>query len=412
MSDSMIIFQNNLTYKLPVPSSVTVNRTKKRSYFQNRTYTAQQTMVATLNTGSDFVDTKNSNLVIKLRAINKNSDLFQEGLGVGSAMNLVENVRINHRSGTQFSNIQKLNNWRVLQDRSCETSTWFNTIGKVMGYDNSPDRFTSASAVHTFVIPLCHVAPFFAGHGGVLLPPQMAAALRIELDTSPAGSIFQTTGTFPNVIDDYAIDDCYFDLECVTLMDSASASINTNAQKESLEYLYTDVFTSRSATPSNSTSINVDVNKSVSYCEKVQAFIQPNAAIGNNVSDGFRNPYQPASWWIALGSNYYPSNQRVEDLEVAYMNHLTAYQKMKGKCGDRGQVDMTLDDFSTRYGTYTACLELSDSLALSAQPVTSSRTLRLEAHLDAPLAVDSTVIVYMNYLSSARSTLTSSRVDV
>ena len=77
-SDQMILFNNNLTYELPVPSSVVVNKTKKRNYFQNRSYSGNQTMVCTLNTGADFVDLSNSNLIVKI--INLLASHFLVGL--------------------------------------------------------------------------------------------------------------------------------------------------------------------------------------------------------------------------------------------------------------------------------------------------------------------------------------------
>ena len=85
---------------------------------------------------------------------------------------------------------------------------------------------------------------------------------------------------------------------------------------------------------------------------------------------------------------------------------------MRGKCGERGETDLTLADFQSKYGVYATSLELDSSIALSGMPVTSSRTLRLEVSLDAGLLGDSTTLVFMTYLSSVRSTLTSSRVDI
>ena len=195
-------------------------------------------------------------------------------------------------------------------------------------------------------------------------------------------------------------------------MDSAQASINTNAQKKSLEYLYKDIFTSRNSSPSNSSAINVDINKSVSYADKVWSVIQTNLTQNDITTDSYITPYKAGNWWIQLGSLQYPSNQKVADVKSAYLNNLSAWNKLKGKCGERGMTEMTLAKYSTEYGAYVASLELDTSLALSGMPVTSSRTLRFELTLDVPLVSDSTTIVFMTYLSSARSTLTSSKVDI
>ncbi len=412
-SDQMILFNNNLTYELPVPSSVVVNKTKKRNYFQNRAYSSGQTMVATLNTGADFIDLANSNLVVKVKVSSTNVNAFACNFGTGSMMNMVENIRIFHRSGTQYTNTQKMNAFRVVEDRNCESENWFSTIGTAMGYDLAAGAIDSTTPEQTFIIPLKKVHPFFDPEGGVMLPAAMSSGCRVEIDLASLGNIF-LYNALPNTDapTDYEITDIYFDLESVSLMDSAQASINTNAQKKSLEYLYKDVFTSRNSSPSNSSAINVDINKSVSYAEKVWSVIQTNGNQNNILADGYSNEYKAGNWWFQLGSLQYPSNQKVEDLKVAYLNNLSAWNKLKGKCGERGETEMTLAKFSANYGAYVASLELDTSLALSGMPVTSSRTLRFELTLDAPLANDSTTLVFMTYLSSARSTLTSSKVDI
>jgi hypothetical protein len=370
-------------------------------------------MVATLNTGADFIDLANSNLVVKVKVSSTNVNAFACNFGSGSMMNMVENIRIFHRSGTQYTNTQKMNCFRVVEDRNCESENWFSTIGTSMGYDLAAGAIDSTTPEQTFIIPLKKVHPFFDPEGGVMLPSAMASGCRVEIDLASLGNIF-LYNALPNTDapTDYEITDIYFDLESVSLMDSAQASINTNAQKKSLEYLYKDVFTSRNSSPSNSSAVNVDINKSVSYAEKVWSVIQTNGNQNNILSDGYSNEYKAGNWWFQLGSLQYPSNQKVEDLKVAYLNNLSAWNKLKGKCGERGETEMTLAKFTTNYGAYVASLELDTSLALSGMPVTSSRTLRFELTLDTPLVNDSTTIVFMTYLSSARSTLTSSKVDI
>tara|TARA_R110001632_G_scaffold45249_1_gene114969 strand:- start:4849 stop:6093 length:1245 start_codon:yes stop_codon:yes gene_type:complete len=412
-TDEAVLFNNNLTYTLPVPSSVTVNKTKKRSYFQNRTYGSGQTMVCTLNSGSSFIDLKNSNLIVKIKVTSTNVNAFDVTFGEGSAMNMVENIRINTRSGTQLTNTQKMNAFRVLEDVNCESENWFNTVGEIMGYKQSATAISSTKPEFLAVIPLKKLHPFFDPEGGVMGPPQLFSSCRIEIDLATLGNIFRDSGIAnTDVPTDYSIEDIYFDLECVELMDSAQSAINTTAQKKSLEFLYRDIFTSRSSNPSNSSAINVDVNKSVSYAEKVMAVIQTNGNQNNISADSYVTPYLAGNWWVQLGSNQYPSNQKIADEKSAYVNNLSCYRKLSGKCGQRGETELTLSKYSTNYGTYAASLELDTSLALSGMPVTSSRTLRFELALDSPLAFDSTCLVFMTFLSSVRATLTSARVDI
>ena len=116
-TDSSILFANNLSFKLPTPSSVVVNRVLKRQYFQNRSYSSEQTMTCQFNTGVDFIDLKNSALVIKVKVTGNGTDNFSCGFGEGSACNLLRNIRLYHRSGTCYSNTQKINLWRKIYDK-------------------------------------------------------------------------------------------------------------------------------------------------------------------------------------------------------------------------------------------------------------------------------------------------------
>ena len=413
-SDEMVLFNNGLNYTLPVPSSVAVNKTKKRSYFQNRSYQSGQTMVATLNTGSSFIDLANSNLVVKMKVSSTNAGVFSVGLGAGSAMNVVENIRIYHRSGTQYTNTQKMNVYRAHDDHVCESENWFKTIGAVMGYNNAENLFTTTNPEHTFVIPLKKLHPFFSPEGGddVMGPPQMYASLRVELDQADFKQIFVAGSANVENPTDFEITDIYFDLDCVDLMDSAQASINTNAQKKALEYLYTDIFTSRTASPNAPSVVNVDINKSVSYASKVVASLNDNTNQNSLTHDAFIARYKNGSWWYSLGNNQYPSNQKIDNRYVAYRQLLSTYGKSNGKCGERGETYCSLTEFDLIDGLYAASLELNTALALSGMPVTSSRTLRFELTLDTPATAEFTTIIFMTYLASARSTLTSSRVDI
>lgn len=411
----MILFQNGLDYSLPVPTSVVTNKTKKRSYFQNRSYSSQQTMVCTWSSASDYIDTANSSLVVKIKVKTTNVNPPACSFGRGSAMNIVENLRIMHRSGTQLCNVQKMNAYRAIEDRMCESENWFKSIGAQMGYDLVDGYFGDVGFdEHLFVIPLKKLHPFFDG-SAALLPSALAGALRVEIDLATLGNIFKV-GNIANTDapTDYEITEVYFDLESVSLMDSAQASVNSKAQKESLEYLYTDIFTSRNSTPSTTSAVNIDINKSVSYCVKAFSALQDNSkqnslTIGD---DSYVTPYQAGNWWYQLGSQQYPSNQKIDDTRLSYNGALCTWDKFKGKCGERGETAITYGDYRSYTGVYSMTAELDTSLALSGQPVTSSRTLRFELNLNTPVTSDTTTLVFMTYLSSARSTLTSCKVDI
>ena len=413
-SDDAILFSNNLTYKLPVPTSVVSNRVRKRNYFQNRSYSSGQTAVCTLNTGADFIDLNNSSLVVKIKVTSTNVNPFDCQFASGSALNVFENMRAYHRSGTQLTNTQKLNMWRVKEDHNVKNENWFLTIGKSIGYLGTQGQITSTDSVFTAVIPLKCLHPLFSPENDVMMPAALASGCRIELDLeSNIGQVVKDNGVInTDPPTGYEIEDIYFDLMNVSLMDSAQASLNSQAQAKSLEFLYKDIFVSRSSTPSNSSTINIDVNKAVSYADRVYGLITPNSFANDINNDSFDTPYVAGSWWFSLGSSQFPSNQKIDSSKLAYNSNLLAFDKLKSRVGYGGETNVTLDEFTGNHGLYAVSLERDTALQLSQMPVTSSRTLRFELVLDNPLASDSTTMIFMTYLTSCRVTLTSCRVDI
>ena len=407
-SDSSILFANNLDYAAPIPSSVTINRVLKRQMFQNRLYSSQQTMTCVLNTGVDMVDTTNSSLVLKVKVT---GGAYSCGFGTGSACNLIQNIRIFHRSGTQYTNTQRMNLYRKFDDRYTKSSNWFSTIGVLMGYDSGTVITNQITGQDTFtaIIPLNLLHPFFEPEGSKFLPSVMASGLRIEIDLSPLANAFLNGTEFEGAPTDYTIEDIYINTMSVTLMDSAQASLNTTASKQSLEYVYRDIFTSQNSQPSDSTTVNIDINRSVGFCEKAIAMVQLASSINNIETDSFSTNYYPSSWWYTLGSNQYP-NQKISDSKSAYSTALITYDKFKA--GNMSPTDVTFDTFEEGDGIYAVNLERDTALALSASPVNSSRALRFENTLDATIGAASIVTIFMSYLASARSSLLSSKVDI
>jgi hypothetical protein len=383
----------------------------KRQQFQSRNYAESDTMTCQWNTGTDFVDNKNSALILKVKFKGNGEGPFACGFGQGSVLNLIRNLRIYHRSGTCYTNTQKINVWRKTYDKYTHSQNWFSTVGKLMGYDSQETIGTVVEGqdFQTFVIPLCNLHPFFDPEGGVMLPANMASGLRIELDLEKTLTAIKNAVPAPlGTPVSYSIEDCYFQTMNVSLMDSAQASLNTVAQKSSLEYIYKDLFTSSNSLSSNTNQVNVDVNKSVSFADHVLAIIQPSSSLADINIDSFNTPFLDGSWDFTLGSLHFP-NVKCDDLKLAYHNALLTYDKLKHI--DRESA-VTLMNFTNNEGIYSCSLERDTALALSQSPVNASRSMRFEIELDTPVASPHLVTVYLTFLTSARSTLLSSKVDI
>lgn len=413
MSEESILFANNLSYKLPIPSSVTVDRVLKRQYFQNTSYSEGQTMVCTLNTGTDYVDTKNSSLVMKVKVnAGTGGGTFYTSFGRGSGLNLLRNMRIYHRTGVCYSNAQRINLYNKIHQRYNESSNWFSTVGRLMGYEQSATEISNIIAGGdeiTIVIPLDKLHPFFDPSGGCLLPNVMASGLRCEFDLSTLAEAFVVDPSTVENPSSYSIKQVYFETMNVSLQDSAQASLNTVASKMALEYVYKDLFTSQNTSPSLTNAVNIDINKAVSYADNVVTAIQDTDSLNDILVDAYNLDYRGAQWWYQLGSNYYPASVKVDDNRVSYKNALLTFDKLKHT--DRESI-VKIQDFNTQDGIYAVSLERDTALALSQSPINSSRSLRFEVQFDTPPADAITTTVFLTYLTSARATLTSARVDI
>ena len=412
-----VLFANNLTYTLPSASSIATNRVMKRNYFQNRNYQNDTTMICQFNTGTDFIDPINSSLNLKVKVkMNAVGNKLAAGFGVGSIQNLIKNIRIYHRSGTTYTNTIKQNLFSVKRDYYTKSNNWFASIGQpLMGYKDAtvfyydPDGSVDNMLTRDFSIPLNLLHGFFNPLGEPLIPSVMASGLRIEIDLENArGTFLNQTGTNFGYIESYEITDCYFNLMSTSLMDSATAAVNANAAKNSLEYLYLDLFTSTNSQSANSSTINIDVNKSVALLNEAVGVIQTQDQINSYNVDQFATQYFSGAWWYQLGSQQYPNQKNDTDI-LAYHQSLITFDKMKNEDKEPA---VNLTDFKYLQGIYANSFERNSALALSQVPCNASRSLRWEFTYDDVPTVSTLATIFLEYVTSSRSTLLNSRVDI
>jgi hypothetical protein len=415
---NQVLFANNLTYTLPSSSSIATNRVMKRNYFQNRNYQNDTTMICQYNTGTDFIDPINStlNLRVKVTPGGNPGDKLAANFGVGSVQNLIKNIRIYHRSGTTYTNTIKQNLFSVKRDRYNKSANWFSSIGSaLMGYDEAvifnrdPDSPDVPVLEKDFQIPLNLLHGFFNPLGEPLMPAVMASGLRVEIDLESArGAFVNATGLNFTTIISYEITDCYFNLMSTSLMDSAVAAVNANAAKNSLEYLYLDLFTSTNSQSANNSAVNIDVNKSVALLNEALTVVQTQAQLNNYTIDQFATAYVPGQWWYQLGSMQFP-NVKIDTPLLAYHQALITFDKMKT---DDKEADTNFGTFLASDGIYANSFERNSALSLSQVPCNASRSLRFELNYDEAPTVATIVTTYLEYVTSSRSTLLNSRIDI
>jgi hypothetical protein len=161
------------------------------------------------------------------------------GFGLGSVQNLFNSIRINHKSGTQISNVQNLDKWVKAKAYLEKDDFWFDTYGYIQGFREINNQYIWDSAgdeTRDFKLKLTELHPFFKGTGS-LFPPEVINDLRIELDLNPKYRAFSSVNGF----EDYEITGCNTQLALVLVQDEASDIISDEANSKGLEWTYNDV---------------------------------------------------------------------------------------------------------------------------------------------------------------------------
>ena len=416
MGDQQVLYANNLSYKLPEPMSVLNERLLKRNYFLQRSYQTTQTASCHVQTGSNFIDAKNSALVIRVKAKGNVGETWAATFGEnGSILNILDEMRITSRNGTVLTQTRRLNLFNAIRHHYEKNKEWLETIGTLMGYQRLGSDFTNlveGSDEYEFHLPLPMLHPFWdSENGSQLIPSQLLSGARIDFNFAPASQVFTSdnlAGT-DGVITDYEVTDIYFNFMSCDLMDSAVSSISSTASKSSLEYLFRDCFVSENGLGSNNSVINVDSGKSVSFGQEAISVVIPQSQYNDPLADSFKIPYVSARWNYLLGSTRYPQ-QKVDSQGLSYFKSLQTFDKLSGN--KMYLPSLSRQDYLTKLGIYGTSLERDTSLALSHSQINASRRLIFEAELDQAPTEPMIVSVFLTHLVNCRSSLLNTRIDL
>ena len=422
-SDQMLI--NNLDYTLPSPETVATQRNDMRNYFDQRNYSAGQTMRAVFQTGSRFVDVLNSQLVFDLNATNVAGATVT--WGKGSALNLIKNVRVYHKNGTELVNIQNHNLSQMIEDKNSKSRQWFDTVGYPMGYDVSTSNnaglgFQSnitATAIQRdpvlggkaqFIIPLSCIAPIFNPVQKQLMPGNaLAMGLILEIDLATSKEAVVRTGGASDT--ELSISDIYLNLSTTVLSDMAIGTLNDVASKNLIEYVYVDTYTSRISQPAGNGTISTSVNKAVSFADHIVACELPAANTNSQTADSFKlsGGDLPSQYQYQLGSIQLPSQVFTDTLSASYIQMLKTYNKFRD---DAEAPALSYLNFDINCLTKTCSFSKDQLLSLSQLPINSSRSLRYEQKYIAPPPAPQSVFVFLHYIKSIRCSLSDATVNM
>jgi hypothetical protein len=401
-SGSSDLLVNNLIYKQPAALSLAVNRTYKKMFFQRSAYTGDKstTMICDWNTGTSYVNCDNSYLSFKVALTGTTPTA---SFGSGSAMNVINEVRIQSRSGTELERLQNANLWSKFDSLYSKPRGNLETLGTIQGFGATLTPYIDGANLDAtfkrFVLPLYAVSPFFRPMKKQLLPPQLSSGLHFEFvledfRTALMGLTGTTTG--------YNIEGLYFNLDCVDMTDDVQRTINMESAQDGLEYTYERIFTSISQLPSNQLSISQQVRKAVSQACFATTLTISQADRINIAKDPLCCvPFNYTNFQYRLGALYFP-NQEVQDAAdgiEAYMIAQETYDKLKHPYSEGS---MNLAGFKLKHGVLSASFEKDTNLNVSGLPINNSRVLELNATYDAvvePLEV----ITFLQYCVVART---------
>lgn len=400
---------NKLLYKEPTKLSLAINRTMNRQYFQRSTYSASDTAIIDWNTGSTYVNAANSYLVFDLACTGATTPTAN--FASGSAVNIIRNITIRSRSGTELDRIERVNLWSKNQLAWENGEDWYKKFGTLMGIGlnrSSGDAANVSETATRFVVPLSALSGFFKPTGGQLIPPQLASGLHIELTLADyREALFQKTGT----VTGYTVSNISIQTECVTLSDDTQKSLNDMSSKTGLEYTYPRYHTSSQTI--TSTAITAQIRKAVGIASMASAYLLTQGDILDETKDSLRSiGWNVSQWQYRVGSLYFPNQPIVDETTPAGKESLmvaqVAYDKPRHPHSENS---ISVTDFQSYFGGMIVSIEKDAALNLSGLPINNSRTLELQATL-ASWTENLELVIYLEYTSVAKAWVDNCSVSV
>ena len=416
MSESQLKI-NNLVYTVPAKSTLAVQKNDQKNYFDQRNYNAGQTIRCVLQTGSRYVNTFESQLCFT--ATLNDVPGATASWANGSAINVIKNVRVYHKNGSELVNIQNHNVNQMLEDKCGRPKSWFDNVGNIAGYNALNDangmgtssvafRADLLAANSTEVqIPLPCVAPIFNPEGKVLMPgPQLADGLILEIDLATSAEALVRTGGASDFV--LTINDIYLNLSTTVLSDLAVGSINENAANNLLEYSYIDTYTSRITQSAQNGVVSTSINKAVSMADHITVVEIEQANRNNQTADEFKMNGDDVDYQFTVGSIQLPSQVFVSGLRLGYKQLLKTY----GTYAHNKSSALGYINYGTNVNAKTTSFSKDQMLAMSNMPINSSRSLRYEQKYNVPPANARVIFIFMHYLKVLQLSITDVKVDI
>ena len=412
-----ILAVNNCVYQLQPDLSIAVSRTMCKQYAMAQQHAPRDTIVFNLNTGSAYVDFKDSYL--ELTIVNKSTGGTDRHASWGSngcsAANIINRLTISSRSGQVLERIDRANQLsaiRVMYEKNAIYAQY--GIGSAAGITNP--FATSAAAADDLdwddgvgsrvrvVIQLGMISPFF-DTCNQLLPCQLSSGMKIELllESADVAMVMKSAAATPS----YLVSSCSLNLQSYLLSDVVMRTLSEMSSSSGLELVHETVYSAIGQR--TSTVLNTEFSKAASRVLKAVYHERPTASPDSTVSKFAAVPWSDATASLyccleqqwRLGSQYFPNTSIRGDVcrESAPEIYAAALQAFGAFTPDNPVVFVSEKQFMNGGCVFAQSFERSSVLQLAGQPTSNSRVINFSAKFaDAGTNRESSVYVFYTQL--------------
>lgn len=419
---------NNLIYSMPKSLSLATQRTYVRMFPQERSMEVNKnnTMVTIFNTGNNYINAANSFLKFKLSNTYTVAGAHQTTFGSGSAINIFNNFTARSKSGTELARSLEANQWARNNILYTHSKAWMDTIGSSFACNQVDDAGapTAASLLRLtnvldsyYTIPLVELDPFFSTHKNLLLPPQLASGLTLELGFENPSRACVVNADAINVM---TISEIEWVLDAVNLSDDTQRVLNLESSQTGLEVSYRRVFKAANNAPAGSTSFTLQMMRAVAQAESCFVHITNPANDMSPLVDSFASvPYTINSSQFRLGSLYMPQQPTKDYIVTANAlsgqeNYLMALQSFDKLRHPFQEASVTLAQYELNKGILGVSFEKNQDLSVSGLSINNSRVLELLLNFGVAVAPVGgyTVSMFLTYCSVSKCFIDNTAVAI
>ena len=260
---------SNLLYLEKKESNVVTERSQKITYADSPVNDSGVggggTIILNLQTGSDYISTKDSYLRCIFQAFTSVGGVPDADLTFGTfgtVLNCFKTVRVISRSGDVVAQIDSANLLNYYKVNYEHTKQWKDQQGFLLGYGSG----TLNASPTEFLIPLQLICPFFESEE--LLPSMLCRGMRLELTLESALiALVQTVDTNP--VATYSLSGVQLHLDSYTLTSGAVNWLNDRSANNGLVLTYFDYENSHFSKEAGVTSYAYESRKTASMANSV-----------------------------------------------------------------------------------------------------------------------------------------------